>query len=93
MGSGLVVAAKAAEVSMATTLRSPASGKTEEQLVAEQLKIVESRLIERYANQPEITPDRVRQTFAAVADRFEDARIRAFVPILVERAVRREIES
>ena len=78
---------------MATTLNSPTSGRTEEQLVAEQLKLVESRLIERYANQPEISPDRVRQTFATVADRFTHARVRAFVPILVERAVRREIES
>lgn len=78
---------------MATTLHSPTSNKTEEQLVAEQLKAVESRLIERYAHQREISPDRIRQTFAVVADRFAQARVRAFVPILVERAVRREIES
>jgi hypothetical protein len=59
--------------------------------MTQQLREVESRLLERYAHQGELPEDRVRRTFKVVAARFTNARVRTYVPILVERAVRAEL--
>ncbi len=58
--------------------------------VSAQLRDVESRLVSLYA--AEDGEERVRQVVAANRARFADARVRTFVPILVERAVRAELD-
>jgi hypothetical protein len=60
--------------------------------IAEQLSEAEGRLVEQYAGRNGINEDRVRRTFGQVRQRFAEARMRTFVPILVERAVRRELD-
>ncbi len=50
-----------------------------------QLDELTGRLAHDYA---EVTADTVRSYVRAESDRFADARVRAFIPVLVERAVR-----
>ncbi|WP_372448384.1 three-helix bundle dimerization domain-containing protein [Kibdelosporangium banguiense] len=50
---------------------------------------VQDRLLERYKDIP---ADRIRQYTKAEAERFADMPVQAFVPILVERAVRNRLE-
>jgi len=76
---------------MTCALRFDAGGTAEEQQIVQQLQAVEARLVEQYAGHGEITEDQVRGTFGQVTQRFVDARVRTFLPILVERAVRREL--
>jgi len=64
----------------------------EEQQFVQQLKEAEGRLVDQYDGHSDISEDRVRQTFWLVSQRFVDAPIRAFLPILIERAVRRELK-
>jgi hypothetical protein len=71
--------------------RPPASTSEETQL-AQQLHAAEARLVDRYRERGDITEDRVRSTYAGVMSRFVDARVRNFLPILVERAVQLELE-
>jgi hypothetical protein len=40
-----------------------------------------------------VTADQVTRVIASVRDRFADARIRSFLPILVERAARQELDA
>ena len=47
--------------------------------------------VDLYAREVVITEDHVRVTFGQVAQWFIDARVRTFLPILIERAVRREL--
>jgi hypothetical protein len=63
----------------------------EDRHLTQQLHEVESRLLERYAHRDELPEDQVRRTFEAVQARFTHARVRTYVPILVERAVRAEL--
>jgi hypothetical protein len=63
----------------------------EDRHLTQQLHEVESRLLERYAHSDELPEAQVRRTFEAVQARFTDARVRTYVPILVERAVRAEL--
>ncbi|MFC0105263.1 three-helix bundle dimerization domain-containing protein [Kibdelosporangium aridum] len=51
---------------------------------------VEDRLITRYQNT--LPPDEVRRAMRDEAHRFDDAPVRSFVPILVERAVRARLD-
>ena len=69
----------------------PVHQSDEDRQVTQQLREVESRLLERYAQRDELPEARVRRTFDAVAARFTGARVRTYVPILVERAVRAEL--
>ena len=77
---------------MATTLNRSSPTAVEDQKIAQHLASAEGRLVDHYAGNSAITEDHVRQTFGVVTQRFADARVRDFVPILVERAVRREPE-
>ena len=60
--------------------------------VSAQLRAVESRLVSSYAGHSSDGEDWVRRTIATVEARFAEARVRTFVPILVERAARAELE-
>jgi hypothetical protein len=79
------------EDSMTASPTSPVRQTDEDRHVSQQLREVESRLLDRYARGDELNEDRVRRTFEAVRARFTDARVRTYVPILVERAVRAEL--
>jgi hypothetical protein len=63
----------------------------EERQVGQQLDEVETRLVDQLAGRAEITEERVRSIVRVVRERFAGARIRSFLPILVERAARREL--
>ena len=76
---------------MTPSSTSPVRQTDEDRHVSQQLREVESRLLERYARGDQLNEDRVRRTFEAVRARFTDARVRTYVPILVERAVRAEL--
>jgi hypothetical protein len=65
----------------------------EEQQVGQHLRDMEDRLVTEYASQPDIGEDRVRHALGRVRERFADARIHAFLPILVERAAREELNA
>jgi hypothetical protein len=67
------------------------SGDADEQQIAQQLTETEGRLVDEYAGRNEVTEDRVRGLFRQVAQRFAGASVRTFLPILIERAVRREL--
>jgi hypothetical protein len=51
---------------------------------------VQDRLLDHY---PGVPADRIRQYTTAEADRLADRPIQAFVPILVERAVRHRLDQ
>lgn len=71
-----------------TTHRDPLAAAADRQ-VAQQLQAARFRLMIDLARGT--TPAReVNRTFEQVSHRFADARVRSFVPILVERAVRAE---
>jgi hypothetical protein len=70
----------------------PTSLDPEEEHTAQQLKESENRLVDHYAGHGQITEDHVRGTFGRVSARFLSARIRTFLPVLIERAVRKELE-
>ena len=69
----------------------PVSNSVEGRQIAQQLTAAEGRLVDFYAREGVITEEHVRATFGHVAQRFIDARVRTFLPILIERAVRREL--
>ena len=56
--------------------------------VDQQLREVEDRLVAQYSGRDALSEQTVRQHFAEVRARFAQARIRSFLPILVERGVR-----
>jgi hypothetical protein len=56
--------------------------------VQSQLDELPGRLARDYAD---VTTDTVRSYVRAESDRFVDARVRAFIPVLVERAVRNRL--
>jgi hypothetical protein len=57
----------------------------------QQLREVESRLVARYEPGGRYSEDHIRKTVASLRARFAEARVRTFVPILVERAARAEL--
>ncbi|HEX4250138.1 MAG TPA: hypothetical protein VH008_31360 [Pseudonocardia sp.] len=75
---------------MSTRLDAPNLESLEERQVEQQLADVETRLVAHYADQG-VNEGRVRAIVEQVRSRFADARIRTFVPILVERAARQEL--
>lgn len=62
----------------------------QERQVETQLNDLEARLRREYADR-QGGDDKVRDVLAALRDRFADARIKTFLPILIERAARREL--
>lgn len=56
-----------------------------------QMTAAKDRLVAHYADYDDVAEDKVRRTFDTVTKRYTDAHVRAFVPILVERGVRREL--
>jgi hypothetical protein len=60
--------------------------------VEEQLRRLESRLLAEAGGDPAVERD-VRRHLAESCARFETARVRLFVPILVEREVRRRLRD
>jgi hypothetical protein len=76
---------------MASTLHGRSTVGNGEQQVLQQLEATRTRLIHQYTAKAVSEAD-VQNTFARVAARFADARVRAFVPILVERGVRAELD-
>jgi len=77
---------------MTHALRPTTPDPEEEQLV-QQLKQAEGRLVDHYVQRGEVNEERVRRTFNLVSERFVSAKVRAFLPVLIERAVRRELEG
>jgi len=77
------------EVTLARTANAMES--LEERQVGQQLDEVEARLVDQLAGRAEITEERVRSIVRVIRERFANARIRSFLPILVERAARREL--
>lgn len=71
----------------------PLTAEAEEQQLRHQLAAAQQRLLAHYQGRAGLSDDSVRRTFETVAQRYTDARIRAFVPILVEREVRKTLED
>jgi hypothetical protein len=59
--------------------------------VSAQLRDVTSRLVGAYGDGTSHGDDRVRRTVADIEARFADARVRTFLPLLIERAARAEL--
>ena len=70
----------------------PLDAEAEEQHLRHQLSQARQRLLAHYQGRADLSDDSVRRTFERVAQRYADAHIRAFVPILVERAARGELD-
>jgi hypothetical protein len=75
---------------MSARLDAPNLESLEERQVEQQLADLESRLVAQYADQG-VNEGRVRAIVEQVRSRFANARVRTFVPILVERAARQEL--
>lgn len=69
------------------------TAEAEEQHLHHQLMEAQERLLAHYAEHGDLSDDSVRRTFEMVTKRYANARVRAFVPILVERAVRSELDQ
>ena len=78
---------------MTETMRATALEAGEERQVAQRLRDAEARLMEEYVGRSGVPAERVEQVISSVRARFADARIRSFLPILVERAARRELDT
>ena len=78
---------------MAPTLIPGAHHVTAGDTVDVQLAQLESRLLIQYAHQGQHTEAAVRDQFQRAVQRFANARIRNFLPILIERAVTDELIS
>lgn len=76
------------EIGFATSVPEPTENR--EHQVQDQLHNVADRLIERYAQLP---ADAVQSHVDEESARFADARVRAFIPVLVERAVRSRLDQ
>jgi hypothetical protein len=60
--------------------------------VTRQLEAAESRLLAHYRDRDGITEEHIRRTFDKVGSRFANAHVRTFLPILIERATRLELD-
>ncbi|HEY2099471.1 MAG: hypothetical protein QOC67_4311 [Pseudonocardiales bacterium] len=65
----------------------------EDRQIQQQLEDVEARLVARYGQQPTVSEEYVRTTVEREAERFSHARVRTYVPILVERAARHDLDT
>jgi hypothetical protein len=74
------------------TMNHPTIENLESKRLAEHLAALESRLVAEYAGRAGITESEIHSRFTAACARFSTARIHAYVPILVERAVRAELD-
>jgi hypothetical protein len=77
---------------MNARLGAPNVESLEERQVEQQLADVEARLVAQYVDRG-VNEGRVRAIVEQLRSRFADARVRTFVPILIERAARRELAS
>ena len=75
---------------MSARLDAPNLESLEERQVEQQLADLETRLVAHYADQG-INEGRVRAIVEQARHRFVGAKVRTFVPILVERAARQEL--
>jgi hypothetical protein len=71
----------------------PMTDTPEDRTINQQLDDVERRLVAQYAGQRSMPEDRVRGVVHAVRARFVHARVRTYLPILVERAARAELAA
>ena len=69
----------------------PVTTSHDDRQVDQQLAEVESRLRDQYTTRGTADEDQVTAAFGRVIERFTNARVRNFLPILVERGVRREL--
>lgn len=65
----------------------------EDRKINQQLDEVEQRLIAQYTGKQRVSEDHVRSTVRTVRARFADARVRTYLPILVERAARSQLAA
>lgn len=73
-------------------LNHPTVESLESTRLAEHLAALEARLVAAYAGRAGITESQVHARFTAACARFSAARLHAYIPILVERAVRAELD-
>lgn len=73
---------------MSTKLDAPNLETLETRQVDQQLREVEDRLVARYAHRRDLSEDAVRGTVGELRERYSVARVRSFLPIIIERAVR-----
>ncbi|HEY1968787.1 MAG TPA: hypothetical protein VGH89_12635 [Pseudonocardia sp.] len=64
----------------------------EDRQVDQQLREVESRLLTRYGGDDSAAQERAREVVASVTARFADSKIRTYLPVLVERAAKAELD-
>lgn len=65
----------------------------DERQIESQLRDLEARLIDEYAGRGANCEAKVHETLATQIRRFADARVRTFLPILIERATRAELAT
>ena len=65
----------------------------EDSKINQQLEEVERRLVTYFTEHHEVPEGRIRSTVEAVRARFVNARVRTYLPILVERAARSELAA
>jgi hypothetical protein len=75
-----------------TDVRQPVTTSQESRQFDQQLADVESRLRDQYAKRGGADEGQVKLALGRVAARFTNARVRNFLPILIERGVRRELD-
>ncbi|WP_156935010.1 three-helix bundle dimerization domain-containing protein [Pseudonocardia spinosispora] len=78
---------------MSTQLDAPNPETLETRQVDQQLREVEDRLVARYANHADLTEEVVRGAVAELRDRYSIARVRSFLPIIIERAARAKFDG
>lgn len=77
---------------MTAVANPPTLESLEQRQAAQHLNDLEAKLVAEYAQKTGYTEDHVRKTINLIRGRFSAARIHAFLPILVERAVRQELD-
>lgn len=76
---------------MASTSGKRTRATNEDLQVSTQLRDVTSRLVKSFGDGTGDGENRIRRTVATIEARFGDARVRTFLPILIERAARAEL--
>lgn len=76
---------------MASTSGTRTRAANEDLQVSTQMRDVTSRLVKAFGDGSGEGEDRIRRTVATIEARFGDARVRTFLPILIERAARVEL--
>ncbi len=78
---------------MSTRPDAPNLETLETRQIDQQLRELEDRLVARYANHAVPTEEVVRRTVAELRDRYSIARVRSFLPIIIERAARAKFDQ